>query len=456
MSADHQDKTIPWSAEAEQSVLGSLLLDNASAFRLSDVGLKTEDFYTDAHRLIWSTIFALTGAGHPADVLTVTAQLGDQAASCGGMTYLNDLAQSVPSASNIKRYAQIVVEKAQRRALVAAGGEVQSIAQEEGDPAQLLDRAQSILMGLQRQDSRSVPVGLAESITARTERWEALGKGEVAAGMRTRIPGLDRLLGGGLQGGRVVVLAARPSIGKTSLGVQIGLNVAEDGNPVLVLSQEMPRGDLTDRIAANLGRVSLELLTTGVPPADRDTWSRVLSAIDKAAEMPLEIDDQPALSLLAIRGKAQMAKAQRGLKVLVLDYLQLCAAADRKASRHHQIEEISRGLKTLAKELDICVIVLSQINRDVVKTDREPTLADLKESGAIEEDADVVLLLHPKGNLSGGAQLLACIVPKNRQGKKGRVALRFDGDHQHWGECDMDVSPAEPQRHYPRSRDNGL
>lgn len=215
---------------------------------------------------------------------------------------------------------------------------------------------------------------------------------------------------------------------------------------MLVLSQEMPRGDLVDRIAANLGRVRLELLTTGITPDDGESWGRVVEAIERAGELPLEIDDQPALSLLAIRAKAQLVKAQRGLDVMVLDYLQLCAATDRKASRHHQIEEISRGLKTLAKELDICVVVLSQINRDVAKADREPTLADLKESGAIEEDADVVLLLHPCRELPDGAQLIACLLAKNRQGKKGRVAMRFDGAFQRWAESDADVSRAQPER----------
>lgn len=456
MSEPDNTVSVPWSAEAEQAVLGCLLLDNATAHRLADANLKAEHFYNAVHGQIWATTSALITAGKPADVITVVNALGDAADACGGLAYLNDMAMSVASTANVRHYAGIVVDMAQRRALVAAGDQVQALAREPGDPAALLDCAQSILMGLQRKDARSAPVSLAESIMSRTERWEAMGKGEVPPGMRTRLPYLDRCLGGGLQRGRVVVLAARPSVGKTSLGVQIGLNVAGDDHRVLVLSQEMPRGDLTDRIAANLGRVSLELLATGIPPDDHEAWSRVVDATEKAGAMPLEIDDQPALTLLAIRSKAQTVKAQRGLDVLLLDYLQLCAATDRKASRHHQIEEISRGLKTLAKELDICIIVLSQINRDVAKADREPTLADLKESGAIEEDADVVILLHPKGELNGGAQLLAAILAKNRQGKKDRLALRFEGDFQRWGECDMDVAASSPSGSRTRPQDTGL
>ena len=451
----HNATTVPWSVEAEQAVLGCLLLDNAAAHRLADVNLKADQFYNAVHGQVWTATMALITAGKPADVVTVVDALGHQAEACGGMAYLHAMAASVYSTTHLRQYAAIVVDMAQRRALLSAGDQVQAIAREAGEPAELLGRAQSLLMALQRKDARSAPVSLLESITARSERWEAMGNGSAPPGMRTRLPRLDRCLGGGLQRGRVVVIAARPSIGKTSLGVQIGLNVAGDQHRVLVLSQEMPRGDLTDRITANLGRVSLETLATGILPDDNESWQRVVEATEKAESLSLEIDDQPALTLLAIRSKCQMVKAQRGLDVVVLDYLQLCAATDRKASRHHQIEEISRGLKTLSKELDICVVVLSQINRDVAKADREPTLADLKESGAIEEDADVVLLLHPKRELEGGAQLLACILAKNRQSKKDRITLHFDGAYQRWGECDLDVSPQQSTS--PRkSHDTGL
>jgi replicative DNA helicase len=376
-------------------------------------------------------------------------------AECGGLRYLNELAMSVPNAANVRSYAVIVSEKAQRRALLAAGDQVQALAREAGEPAALLDRAQSLLTALQRKDARQLPVNLRAAIIDRSGRWEAMGNGQVSPGMRTRLPRLDRCLGGGLQRGRVVVLAARPSIGKTSLAVQIGLNVAADHHRVLILSQEMPLGDLADRVTANIGLIPLDVLANGIKPNGKE-WARTIEATEWDGATYFDIDDQPGLSLLAIRAKAQMAKAMKGLDVLVLDYLQLCAATNSKASRHHQIEEISRGLKVLAKELGICVVVLSQINRDVAKSDREPTLADLKESGAIEEDADVVLLLHPKGQLSDGAQLLAGIVAKNRQGRKDRISLRFDGAYQRWGECDMDVSQAQPTSAQRKRHDTGL
>jgi replicative DNA helicase len=450
-----QSPSIPWSQEAEQSVLGALLLDNRSAWRLADVGLKAEDFYHEAHRTIWVALYGQIVANKPADVLTCAEALGSKAEQCGGLKYLNDLAQSVPSATNIQRYAQIVVDKAQRRALLAVGDEVQALAREDGEPAALLDQAMSALMALQRHKASQQAVSLRESMVTRTSHWEDMGKGVATPGMRTRLPRLDRGLGGGLQRGRVVVLAARPSVGKTSLAVQIALNVAADEHKVLVLSQEMPRGDLTDRITANLARIPLDTLAAGISPESND-WGKVTEAIDRPTAANLDIDDQPGLSLMAIRAKAQMAKHRSGLDLLVLDYLQLCAPSNNKVSRHHQIEEISRGLKVLAKELDVCVLVLSQINRGVTKEEREPNLSDLKESGAIEEDADVVMMLHPKGKLEGGAELVACIVTKNRQGKKGRVALRFEGAFQHWGECEADVSASAPAPAPARSYDNGL
>lgn len=446
----------PWSAEAEQAVLGAILMDNLIVHRLADTGLNCDHFYNDAHSRIWSAAMALIGAGKPADVLTVYSALGADLAVAGGMAYLNDLVMSVPSARNAWQYAHIVVEHAKRRRLISAGTEIQALMAGEDASSIILDKAQTLLSTLQQADSRSKPVALLEAVTCRLDRWEAMGAGQLAPGLATHFECLDRHLGGGLQKGRVVVLAARPSVGKTSFGVQIALNVAADSNRVLILSQEMPRGDLVDRITANLGRVRLDVLGLGIAPNDADTWSRVVDATERARQMKLEIDDQPALSLLAIRSKAVLVKSQRGLDVLLLDYLQLCSASDRKLSRHHQIEEISRGLKSLAKELDICIVVLSQINRDVAKSDREATLADLKESGAIEEDADVVLLLHPCRELPDRSQLVACTIAKNRQGSKGKVALRFTGEYQRWQECDLDITAREDKRANPRRHDNGL
>lgn len=441
--------------ECEQSVLGGLLLDNRSFYRLPEVGITEDDFHHPAHRMIWRAVLALISANRPADVVTVAAQLGRDAEQVGGLAYLNSLAQSVPSAAHIAGYARTVVELAQRRALLMAGAEVKVIAQQDGRFSELADKAMGTLLALQRDLGGQHCVLLRESIIGQTEQWERIGRGEVTPGMKTRLSWLDGSLGGGLQRGRVVVLAARPSVGKTSLAVQLGLNVAEGRHRVLMLSQEMPVGDLTDRITANLGHIPLDAFASGLVD-ESDYWARIVEVQEREVVSHFRIDDQPGVSLLAIRAKAQAAKYQHGLDLLVIDYLQLCSASNSRASRHHQIEEISRGLKVLAKELDICILVLSQINRDVTRADREPTLADLKESGAIEEDADVVLMLHPRGDLRDGAKLVACIVSKNRQGRTGRMALRFSGEFQRWDECEADVSQPQVARVGGRSFDNGL
>ena len=202
----------------------------------------------------------------------------------------------------------------------------------------------------------------------------------------------------------------------------------------------MSAGDLVDRAAANLGRVNLNVLTTGrFEDAD---WTRVVEAAEAAARLPIYIDDAPALTLLDIRAKARRVQQRHGLKVIAVDYLQLMNGGNRQDSRHHQIEAISRGLKQLAKELDVCVLLLSQVNRAATqRADGEPTLADLKESGAVEEDADTVLVLHPKGTQADGSMLIAGILLKNRQGRRGRIALSFHGSTQRWVESTADVSP---------------
>lgn len=246
-------------------------------------------------------------------------------------------------------------------------------------------------------------------------------------------------MGGGIKPGRVIVLAARTSVGKTSLATQLLLHVAAQGQTVLMLSQEMTAPELTDRIASHLGRVNLDRFGTG---RLEDHWSSVVEVAHRVKDLPVFIDEQPALTLLDVRAKAKhMQRRSGGLALIVVDYLQLCSAgvgAEAK-HRHHQIEAISRGLKELAKETGACVLLLSQLNR--AGEGNEPELHHLKESGAIEEDADVVVLLHPWGNETDGAKTVLVKVGKNRGGRRGRFALSFDGRVQTWSPSSADVSP---------------
>lgn len=432
----------PHDEQAEQSVLGVALAFPDALDGQAVSCLTGEHFFRSAHRQIWSAIAALTAQRSPVDAISVHSYLNErgQADGVGGLQYLGALAQSVPSARNLQRYVEIVKDRALRRSLIETADAAQEIALEPGDALEKLERAISLFTALQRASGVArEPVSIGDALLQRSAYWEALEAGTVAAGMRTHLPTLDGALGGGLKGGFVLTLAARPSVGKTSLALQILLNVAADGNAVLLFSQEMLVADLADRTASNLGRVSLSNVVTG-KFSDGD-WGRLSEAAERGGRLPLYIDDRPALTLLELRATARHMKQARGIRVVAVDYLQLCASAGGKESRHHQIEAISRGLKQLAKELDVCVLVLSQINRQATnRADGEPTLSDLKESGAIEEDADTVLLLHPKGNLPDGSLLVAAILAKNRQGRRGRIALAFHGATQRWVESTADVS----------------
>lgn len=429
-------RAMPWSAESEQGLLGAILLDSDAFGRITDRGVEAAHFFDHRHRAIWTAMVAMVARHEPVDVLTVFEQLRDAGDDerAGGLAHLNALAQSVPSAANVGTYADRVLEKAALRAILAAAEQVQALTREQLSADEILDRAASMFAGVQRTRAASAPRMLGDLVAQRLEHWQSLAAGETEAGISTGISSLDAALGGGLKAGRVIVLAARPSVGKTSLAAQIGLNVAALGQPVLVLSQEMTAGDLVDRAVANLGRVQLDHLMTGT--LVDDDWERVTQVAETATRLPFTIDDQPALTLLDIRAKARQVQQRGGLALLIVDYLQLCASSGAFDRRHHQIEQISRGMKQLAKELAVCVLLLSQLNRER----GEPELDNLKESGAIEEDADVVVMLHPMGVAPDDGMLVLAKIPKNRMGRRGRLALSLHGKTQRWVQSTGNVS----------------
>jgi replicative DNA helicase len=433
-----QALALPWSREAEQSVLGGLMLDADALDRTG--GLAEAEFYDRNHRSIFAAVQALALARKAVDVVTVFETLRDrgQDAECGGLAYLNALAQSVPSARSIRRYAEVVREKAAQRALVLAADKALSVAREQGGVPDKLDRIAALLAPLQRQQVRQVPQRIGELALRRSDHYNAMADGKVVPGWPTRIPALDRALAGGLRPGKVYVLAARPSVGKSSLAQQIAGTLARDGHPGLFLSQEMPAEDLVDRAVSHVGRVDLEALSTGT--MDHDGWSRTVDAMEALASLPLFVDDQGALTLSDIRVKARLVP---GLKLLVLDYVQLCSAsaATARDNRNSQVEEISRGLKALAKELGIAVIALSQLSRKVEeRAGKRPNLGDLRDSGAVEQDADVVIFLWPVREFDD-RRIVGCGIDKNRQGRCAEFGLDFWGAQQRWGESTASIAP---------------
>lgn len=442
----------PHSVEAEQSVLGGLLLENAAFDRIAD-RVTEADFYRQEHRGIFAAIAGLIGAHREADVITVHERLREsgRAEDAYSLAYLNALAQSVPSAANIRRYAEIVRERAVLRRLIAVADNAATAAfntQGRG-VEEIVGQFSAELSGLERQQIRHMPQALSAVVVQQLDHYSDLAAGNVPAGMSTGFERLDEALSGGLRAGLYIV-AARPSVGKSSFSAHLGLNLARAGHPVLFLSLEMSNRQIANRAMANVAGVPLKGLITG--RLSNAEWSRIAEGADKLAAMPFHVDDQPALRLAEIRGKARSIK---GLRCVVLDYLQLCSSDLRGETRSAQIGEISRGLKALSKQLDIPVIALSQLNRQVeVRSDKRPTMADLRDSGEIEQDADVIMFLRPVREFAEQHQkILGLEIAKNRDGETADQALMLYGPHQHWSESDADLSPPMRSRGKPEGLD---
>ena len=424
----------PHSLEAEQAVLGGLMLDASAWDRVGDILLPAA-FYRHEHRTVWEVIAGLAAACKLVDVITVGEMLDrlGKLEDVGGWAYLNAMTTSVPSAAGIRMYAQIVCERWTQRRLIAMLDEAMAAAWSGDSLASKLDQVATKIGALERGTTTKVPTGLDDLLVRRLDRITALHEGTEQPGWETFLPQLNALLNGGFRPGSVYVLAARPSVGKSALAAALGLDFAMHGGmPVLFLSQEMPEDELGDRALANLAGVDYGRIQTG--QLQDIEWGHLSAGVEKGARIPFFVDDTPALTLSQIRAKARQVK---GLKVLVLDYLQLSeASADHRGNRNGAVEEISRGLKQLAKEMGIAVILLSQLNRKVEeRPHKRPILADLRDSGAIEQDADVVIFLFPIKELKQEqCTEVGLDIPKNRQGKKGAFALNFWGAHMRWGE----------------------
>lgn len=432
----------PHSVEAEQSVLGALLLDNSAWDRVTDL-LVEADFYRHDHRLVFAAIGGLINACRPADVITVAERLrGVKGGESVGASYLLDLSNSVPSARNARRYAEIVKDKSLCRALIAASDEAATLAfNGEGNAAEKASAIATRFTDLQTTTIRKVPRSADELAVELLDRVTDLYEGQVPVAWGTGFDHLDNALSGGLRPGKVYVLAARPSVGKSSLAQAILLHCAKAGQPAAMLSQEMESSECMDRAAANLGTIDYEHIQTG--KLTDFEWQFLSNATELMRQLPFWVDDEAGLSLQAIRAKA-ISLRQQGLKVLAIDYLQLCDyQAAKGQTTNDALGNLSKGIKRLAKDLGIAIVLLSQLNREVERRAHpEPNLADLRDSGAIEQDADVVLLLWQAREFSD-RRIMGLTVAKNRQGKfKGRLALEFFGTYQQWRESSADINPS--------------
>lgn len=428
----------PHSVEAEQSVLGGLLLDNAAWDRITDV-LGEDDFYRFDHKIIWQHISRLISLARPADVVTVNESLvsANKADEVGGLAYLNALAHNTPSAANIRRYAEIVRERSMLRKLVSVADEISAAAfNPQGKEArQLLDEAESRVFQIAQEGARGsegfrdIQPLLAEVVERIDELYHREGDSDVT-GVPTGFSDLDRMTSG-LQAGDLVIVAGRPSMGKTSLAMNIGEHVAiEQGLPVAVFSMEMGAVQLAMRMVGSVGMLDQHRMRTGKLTAD--DWPRLTNAVQRVQEAQIYIDETPALSSMEVRARARRLARQCGqLGMIIIDYMQLMSANSAGENRATEISEISRSLKGLAKELNCPLVALSQLNRSLEqRPNKRPVMSDLRESGAIEQDADLILFIYrdevynPDSPDKGTAEI---IIGKQRNGPIGTVRLTFQG-----------------------------
>jgi len=433
-------KVPPHSIEAEQSVLGGLLLDNGAIDRIADV-ISDSDFYNDAHRLIFQHINALGSHGKPADAITLSESLSsiNKLDYVGGLPYIAALSQNTPSAVNIRTYAQIVRERAILRKLAAVGTDIADMAFSPmgRSAAQLLDEAEAKVFDIAEQGSRG-QTGFQEIrplLTKVVERIEELYNRDNASdvtGIATGYNDLDTKTSG-LQPGDLIIVAGRPSMGKTSLALNMGENVALAlGLPVAVFSMEMGATQLVMRMIGSVGKLDQHKIRTG--RLHNDDWERLSSALGRLNDAPIHIDETPALNALELRARARRLHRQTGgLGLIVVDYLQLMQAVTQGENRATEISEVSRSLKALAKELAVPVVALSQLNRGLEqRPNKRPIMSDLRESGAIEQDADLILFIYrdevynPESSDKGTAEI---IIAKQRNGPIGMVRLTFLGEY---------------------------
>ncbi len=435
-------KLPPHSIEAEQSVIGGLLLENEALDKVADI-LTAEDFYQFDHKTIFQHIAKLIERNRPADIVTVAESLESTAelSTIGGIAYLASLAQNTPTAANIRRYAEIVRERAIMRKLVTVGsGIAESAYSPNGrDAQQLLDEAEAKIFQIAEGGKRSNE-GFQEinkllpQVAERIDMLFSRDNQSDVTGIPTGFSDLDSMTSG-FQGGDLIIVAGRPSMGKTAFSLNIAENVALDtGLPVAVFSMEMASTQLAMRMIGSVGRLDQHRMRTG--RLEDEDWEKLTTALGKLNEAPIFIDEGAGLSSFDVRARARRLHRQCGkLGLIVIDYLQLMSAPAGKQgeNRATEISEISRSLKALAKELDCPVVALSQLNRSVEqRPDKRPVMSDLRESGAIEQDADLILFIYrdevynPDSEDKGTAEI---IVGKQRNGPIGRVRLTFIGEN---------------------------
>jgi len=436
---DRDGRTPPHDLLAEQSALGGMLLSKDAVADVVE-GVRAEDFYLPKHEVIFAAILDLYSHGEPTDVIAVTDELTKSGSlqRAGGAEYLHTLTGLVPTAANAGYYAQIVAERAVLRRLVEAGTRIVQMGYaSEGEVVDLVNQAQAEIYGVTGEDASEDYVPLVDAISTAVDEIEhARGRGDEMLGVPTGFADLDELTNG-LHPGQLVIVAARPGLGKSTLALDFARAASVRYNqPSIFFSLEMGRSEIAMRLLAAEASIPMHHLRKG--DMHDDEWQRLAAKRGDIADAPLFIDDSPNLTLVEIRAKCRRLAQKGGLKLVVIDYLQLMTSGKKVESRQQEVSEFSRALKLLAKELQVPVVALSQLNRGPEqRADKKPALSDLRESGSLEQDADIVILLHREDAYerdhprAGEADL---IVAKHRNGRQDTIAVTFSGMYSRFGD----------------------
>ena len=422
----------PQSIPSEQAVLGSLMLRKEAMHEVEDM-ISSDSFYVEKNKMVFRAMQDLSASNEPIDMLSLSTKLSEQKLldAVGGNKYLAEIVSVVPSTQNVKHYAEIVQKKYVLRSLIEAADFVSELAFEEGDDKMddILDLAEKRIFSVVSTPKNQKFVNLKDALPEAYERLEKLHENRgMLRGLATGFKDLDNILSG-LQKSDLVILAARPSMGKTTLALDIArMSGVLHGKSVLIFSLEMSSQQLVDRMLSAESRVNAWNLRTGRLSSDRE-FSQLRDSLDKLAKAQIFIDDQPGNSIVRMKALARRLKAEKGLDLVVVDYLQLMTTSKNYDSMVNQVTEISRSLKSLAKELDVPVLALSQLSRAVESRGGKPRLSDLRDSGSIEQDADVVMFLHSEDKGKDDTEktnITEILIEKHRNGPTGKVELYFD------------------------------
>ncbi len=426
---DRPERVPPQNIEAEESVLGSMLIEAGAVLTASEI-LSPEDFYKENHRIIFRRMLEMTETQEAVDMVTLSDKLRatGELERVGGMSELARLANFVPTAANVEYYAKIVADKAVTRRLIGAATEIASSAYRGSDDLDvLLDKAEQEIFQVAQRRTRQGYVALKDVLVETLERLEHLAShGGETMGVPSGLGDLDRITTG-FQPSDLIILAARPSVGKSSLAANMARNACLKADvPVIMFSLEMSKEQVAQRLLCSEAAIPSQKLRNGM--LDEDEWRRLSTALGRLGEARIYIDDTPGISVMEIRTKCRRLKAEFGLGMVIVDYLQLMRSSHKAENRQQEISEISRSLKGLARELNVPLIALSQLSRAVEQRQRQiPQLSDLRESGAIEQDADIVMFLYNDAEMEQ-QNTIELIVAKQRNGPTGSVRLFFSKD----------------------------